>query len=29
MKLEDIENVADLDTICLMGTNVISGSGKI
>lgn len=28
MKLEDIENVADLDTICLMGTNVISGSAK-
>ena len=27
-KLEDINSVTDLDTICFMGTNVISGSGK-
>lgn len=27
-KLEDIENISDLDTICFMGTNVISGSAK-
>ena len=26
--LEDIDNVSDLDTICFMGTNVISGSAK-
>ena len=25
---EDIESIADLDTICFMGTNVISGSAK-
>lgn len=26
--LEDIESITDLDTICFMGTNVISGSAK-
>lgn len=26
--LEDIDNISDLDTICFMGTNVISGSSK-
>ena len=25
---DDIENISDLDTICFMGTNVISGSAK-
>lgn len=28
LTLEDIDSITDLDTICLMGTNVISGSGK-
>lgn len=28
LKLEDIDNISDLDTICFMGTNVISGSAK-
>ncbi len=28
LKLEDIETISDLDTICFMGTNVISGSAK-
>lgn len=28
LKLEEIDDVSDLDTICLMGTNVISGSAK-
>ena len=28
LKLEDIDNIADIDTICFMGTNVISGSAK-
>ncbi|MCI9063722.1 MAG: magnesium-translocating P-type ATPase [Clostridia bacterium] len=27
-KDEEIESITDLDTICFMGTNVISGSGK-
>lgn len=27
-KLDEIENITDLDTICFMGTNVISGSSK-
>jgi len=27
-KLEDIDSITDLDTICFMGTNVISGSAK-
>ena len=26
--LDEIDNVSDLDTICFMGTNVISGSAK-
>ena len=26
--LEEIDNISDLDTICFMGTNVISGSAK-
>ena len=26
--IKDIENITDLDTICFMGTNVISGSAK-
>lgn len=28
MQLEEIDNISDLDTICFMGTNVISGSAK-
>ncbi len=28
ISLEDIDNISDLDTICFMGTNVISGSAK-
>ena len=28
LKYEDVDNISDLDTICFMGTNVISGSGK-
>ena len=28
MKEENLDNIADLDTICFMGTNVISGSAK-
>ena len=28
LKLEDVNSISDLDTICFMGTNVISGSGK-
>ena len=28
LKIEDIDNIADLDTICFMGTNVTSGVGK-
>ena len=28
LKMEDIENITDLDTICFMGTNVVSGSAK-
>ena len=28
IKKEEIENITDLDTICFMGTNVISGSAK-
>ena len=28
LKLEDIDSIADIDTICFMGTNVISGSAK-
>lgn len=28
LKCEDVDNISDLDTICFMGTNVISGSGK-
>ena len=28
VSLEDIDNISDLDTICFMGTNVISGSAK-
>lgn len=27
-KIDDIESITDLDTICFMGTNVISGSAK-
>ena len=27
-KFEDLDNISDLDTICFMGTNVISGSAK-
>ena len=27
-KDEEIESITDLDNICFMGTNVISGSGK-
>ena len=26
--IDDIENIADLNTLCFMGTNVISGSAK-
>ena len=28
ISLNDIDNISDLNTICFMGTNVISGSGK-
>lgn len=28
MKAEDLDSIADIDTICFMGTNVISGSAK-
>ena len=28
ISLEDLESITDLDTICFMGTNVISGSAK-
>ncbi len=28
LSLEDLNNISDLDTICFMGTNVISGSAK-
>ena len=28
LKYEDVDSISDLDTICFMGTNVISGSGK-
>ena len=28
LSLEDIDTISDLDTICFMGTNVISGSAK-
>ena len=28
VSIDDIDNVSDLDTICFMGTNVISGSAK-
>lgn len=28
MNEEDLDNISDLDTICFMGTNVISGSAK-
>ena len=28
LKMEDIENITDLDTICFMGTNVVRGSAK-
>ena len=28
ISLNDIDNISDLDTICFMGTNVISGSAK-
>ena len=28
LKFDDVDNISDLDTICFMGTNVISGSGK-
>lgn len=28
LKLDEIDSVSDLDTICFMGTNVISGSAK-
>ena len=28
ISLKDIDNISDLDTICFMGTNVISGSAK-
>lgn len=28
LKIEELESIADLDTICFMGTNVISGSAK-
>lgn len=27
-KAEEIESIADIDTLCFMGTNVVSGSGK-
>ena len=28
LKMEELESIADIDTICFMGTNVISGSAK-
>ena len=28
LSIDDINSISDLDTICFMGTNVISGSGK-
>ena len=28
ISLEDLDNISDLDTICFMGTNVISGTAK-
>ena len=28
LALEDLDSISDLDTICFMGTNVISGSAK-
>ena len=28
LKIEELESISDLDTICFMGTNVISGSAK-
>ncbi len=28
LKLSEIESITDLDTICFMGTNVVSGSRK-
>lgn len=28
LELEDLDNISDLDTICFMGTNVISGTAK-
>ena len=28
ISINDIDNIADLDTICFMGTNVVSGSAK-
>lgn len=28
LKIEDLESLSDLDTICFMGTNVVSGSAK-
>ena len=28
LKIEEIDSIADIDTICFMGTNVISGSAK-
>lgn len=28
LSLKDLDNISDLDTICFMGTNVISGSAK-
>ena len=28
MSIDDLDSIADLDTICFMGTNVISGSAK-
>ncbi len=28
LSIEDLDNISDLDTICFMGTNVISGSAK-
>ena len=27
-KIEEIENIADIETLCFLGTNVVSGSGK-
>ena len=28
IKIDEIDNISDLDTICFMGTNVVSGSAK-